>query len=65
VLRGTSGSRRVEITADWEKLHAEEIHGLYSSRNVVRVITSRCIGWAGHVAHMGAKKSVQCYGVET
>jgi hypothetical protein len=37
----------------WRKLHKDEIHGLYSSQNIVRVIKSGRLRWAGHVAHMG------------
>jgi hypothetical protein len=37
----------------WRKLHNDELHNLYSSLNIVRVIKSRRVMWAGHVAHMG------------
>jgi hypothetical protein len=37
----------------WRKLHNEELHGLYSSPSIVRVIKARRMRWAGHVAHMG------------
>jgi hypothetical protein len=44
-----------EVTGDWRKQHNEELHNLYSSSNIIRVIKSRRIGWAGHVARMGEK----------
>jgi hypothetical protein len=44
------GPKRNEVTGEWRKLHNEELHDLYSSPNIVRVITSRRIIWAGHVA---------------
>jgi hypothetical protein len=65
VLRGISRPRREEVTAKWGKLHIEELHDLYFSRCVVRVITSRWMKWAGHVARMGTKKCIQCFGGET
>jgi hypothetical protein len=42
----------------WGKLHINELHSLYSSPNIVRVITSRRMGWAGHVARMGEGRGV-------
>jgi hypothetical protein len=53
VLRRIFGPKRDEVTAGWRKLHNEELHGLYSSPSIVRVIKARRIRWAGHVAHMG------------
>jgi hypothetical protein len=41
------------VTGVWRKLHNEELHGLYSSPNIVRVIEARRMRCAGHVAHMG------------
>jgi hypothetical protein len=52
VLRKISGPKRKE-DGSWRKLHNNELHGLYSSPNIVRVIKSRRIRWAGHVARMG------------
>jgi hypothetical protein len=48
--------KRDEVTGGWRKLHNEELHGLYSSPIVVRVIKARMMRWAGHVAHMGEVK---------
>ena len=53
VLRRIYGPRRDEVTGDWMRLHNEEINDLYSSPNIVRVIKSRRMRWAGHVARMG------------
>jgi len=53
VLRGVFGSRREELTGEWRRLHNEELNDLYSSPNIVRVIISRRMRWAGHVARMG------------
>ena len=53
VLRKIFGPKRDEVTEDWRKLHNEELNDLYSSPNIVRVIKSRRMRWAGHVAHMG------------
>ena len=53
VLRRIFGPKRDEVTDEWRKLHNEELKGLYSSPNIVRVIKSRRMRWAGHVARMG------------
>jgi len=53
VLRRIFGPKRDEVTGEWRKLHNEEFNDLYSSPNIVRVIKSRRMRWAGHVAHMG------------
>jgi len=50
--------RREEVTGEWRKLHNEELNDLYSSPNVVRVIKSRRMRWAGHVARMGEERGV-------
>jgi hypothetical protein len=44
---------RDEVIGGWRKLHNEELHGLYSSSSIVRVIKARRMRWAGHVARMG------------
>jgi len=53
VLRRIFGPRRDEVTGEWRRLHNEELHYLYSSPNIMRVIKSRRMRWAGHVARMG------------
>jgi hypothetical protein len=55
VLRRIFGSKRDEVTREWRKLHNEELNDLYSSPNIVRVIKSKIIRWAGHVALMGER----------
>jgi len=46
------------VTGEWRKLHHEELNDPYSSSNIVRVIKSRRMRWAGRVAHMGEKRGV-------
>ena len=58
VLRRTFGPRRDEVTGEWRRLHNEELNDLYCSPNIVRVIKSRRMGWAEHVARMGEKRGV-------
>jgi hypothetical protein len=53
VLRRIFGPKRDEVTGGWRKLHNEELHGLYSSTGIVRVIKARRMRWAGHMARMG------------
>ena len=53
VLRKIFGPRRDKVTGEWRRLHNEELNDLYSSPNIVRVIKSRRMRWAGHVARMG------------
>jgi hypothetical protein len=50
VLKRTFGPKRNEETGGWRKLHNEEIHNLYSSPSIIRMIKSRRMRWAGHVA---------------
>ena len=49
-------SRRDEVTGEWRRLHKEELNDLFSSPNIVRVIKSRRMRWAGHVARMGERE---------
>jgi len=58
VLRRIFGPRRYEVTGEWRRLHNEELNDLYCSPNIVRVIKSRRIRWAGHVARMGEERGV-------
>ena len=58
VLRRIFGPKRNEVTGEWRKLHKEELNNLYSSPNIVRVIKSRRMRWAGHVARMGEGRGV-------
>ena len=58
VLRGIFEPRRDEVTREWRRLHNEELNELYSSTIIVRVIKSRRLRWAGHVARMGEEKGV-------
>jgi hypothetical protein len=53
VLRRIFGPERDKVTGEWRKLHNEELNNLYSSPNIVRMITSRIMRWAGHLARMG------------
>jgi hypothetical protein len=57
VLRRIFGPKREE-DGSWRKLHNDELHILYSSPNIVRVIKSRRMRWAGHVARMGERRGV-------
>jgi hypothetical protein len=58
VLRRIFGPRRDKVTGDWRKLHNEELHNLYSSPNIIRMIKSRRMRWTGHVAQMGETRNV-------
>jgi len=58
VLRRIFGPRRDELTEEWRRLHNEVLNDLYSSPNIVRVIKSRRMRWAGHLARMGEERVV-------
>jgi len=58
VLRRIFGSRRVEVTGEWRRLHNEEMNYLYSSPNNVLLIKSRIMRWAEHVARMVSRGCV-------
>ena len=58
VLRRIFGPMRDEITGEWRKLQKEELYDLYYSSNVIQVIISRGMRWAGHVAHLGDRRGV-------
>jgi hypothetical protein len=57
VLRRIFEPKRDEVTGDGRKLRNEELHNWYSSRSINRVIKSRWMRWAGHVARMGEKRN--------
>ena len=56
VLRRVFGPKRDEVTGEWRKLHNEELRDLYSLPNIVRVVKSRRLRSAGHVARMGREE---------
>jgi len=58
VLRRVFGLRRDEVTGEWRKLHNEELRDLYSLSNILRVVKSRRVRWAWHVARMGEGRGV-------
>jgi hypothetical protein len=58
VLRRTSGWKRDEVTGEWRKLHNEKLRDLNSLPSIIRMIKSRRMRWAGHVAQMGKKRIV-------
>jgi hypothetical protein len=55
VLRRSFGSKRNEVTGEWRKLHNDELNDLHPLPNIVRVVKSRRMRWAGHVARMGRR----------
>jgi len=58
VLRRIYETKRDELTGEWGKLHTEELYDLYSSPDIIRVIKSRRMRWAEHVACMGQRRGV-------
>jgi hypothetical protein len=56
VLRRVFGPTRVEVTGEWKVLHNKDLHAVYFSPNIIRVIKSRRLRWAGHVARMGERR---------
>jgi hypothetical protein len=57
VLRRIFGPKRDEVTEELRKLHNEELRNMYSSPSIIRMVKSRRMRWAGHVARMGEKKN--------
>jgi hypothetical protein len=57
VLRRIFGPKRDGVTGEWRKLLDEELHDLYSLPNIIRIIKSRRMRWAAHVARMGEKRN--------
>jgi hypothetical protein len=55
VLRRIYGPKRDDVTGEWRKMHNKELHDLYSSPSIIRLIKSRRMRWAGHVAQMGRR----------
>jgi hypothetical protein len=58
VLKVIFGLRRGEVAVGWRRLHSEEFHNLYASPNIIKVIKSRMVGWAGHITGMGEMRNV-------
>jgi hypothetical protein len=56
VLRRMFGPKGDEVTKEWRRLHNEEINDLYSSPNIIRVVKSRGMRWAGHVVRRGGER---------
>jgi hypothetical protein len=57
VPRRIFGPKRDEVTGEWRKLHNEELRDLCFSPSIIRIIKSRRMRWAGHVARMGEKRN--------
>jgi hypothetical protein len=57
VLRRTFGPNRNQVTGDGRNLHSEELHNLYSSPSIIRMIKSRRMRWVEHVTRMGEKRN--------
>jgi hypothetical protein len=57
VLRITFLPKRDEVTGEWKKLHNEELRDLYFSPSIIRIIKSRKMRWAGHIARMWEKRN--------
>jgi len=58
VLRRIFGAKRDEVTGEWRKLHNEELNDLYCSPNIIHLIESGRMRWAGHVARMRERRGV-------
>jgi hypothetical protein len=58
VLRRIFGPKRDGVMGGWRKLHNEELHHLYSSPSIIKIIKSKMMRWVGHVTRMGEKRNV-------
>jgi hypothetical protein len=56
VLRRIFGPKRDEVIGSWRKLHNEELHNLYSSPSIIRMIKLRRMRWVGHLARLGRRE---------
>jgi hypothetical protein len=64
LLRRVFGEKTDEVTGEWRRLHSKELYAKYSSPNIIRVIKSRRLRWAGHVARKG-ERCIQGFRQET
>jgi hypothetical protein len=60
-LRGIFGPKMEEVAGGWRRLHNEELHNLYASPIIIRVIKSRMMRWVGHVVCMRDEKCIQTF----
>jgi len=58
IIQDIFGPKRDEVTGEWRELHNEELSGLYPLPHIVRLVKSRRMRWAGHVARMGQRRGV-------
>jgi hypothetical protein len=65
VLRRIFGSKRDKVTWEWRRVHKEELNDFYSSRNIIRLIKSRRMRWAGLYLIWGKEPCMQHFGGET
>jgi hypothetical protein len=56
VLKRIFGPKKDDLTGEWGRLRNKELYALYSSPNIIRVVKSRRLRWAGHVARMGERR---------
>jgi hypothetical protein len=56
VTRRMFGPKRDDVMGEWRKLHNEELHNMYCSPNIIRMMKSRRMRWAGHMAQIGGEK---------
>jgi hypothetical protein len=64
VLGRIFGPKRDEVTGGWRKLHNDELRDLYSSPSIIRIMKSRRMRWAGHVARMNEKRNVYMLSID-